>query len=91
MTTSFATTPLTSTYLIAFIVSNFKFVENSPTSEFRHRVYANPNDYEIGEYAVAEGGRILNAIANYLQVPFSLPKMDQVAIPEFRAGGNNYI
>lgn len=89
VTTSFATTPLTSTYLIAFIVSDFKFVENSATSGLRHRVYANPIDYKTGEFAVAEGERILNAIANYLQVPFSLPKMDQVAIPDFSAGGNH--
>lgn len=90
MTTHFDATPLTSPYLIAFIVSDFKFVDNLPTSKFRHRVYANPKLYETGRYAVAESEKILNAIASYLRVPYSLPKMDQFAIPDsdFAAGGN---
>lgn len=90
MTTHFDATPLTSSYLIAFIVSDFKFVDNLPTSKLRHRVYANPKIYETGQYAVAEGEKVLDAIASYLRVPFSLPKMDQVAIPDpdFSAGGN---
>lgn len=88
MTTHFDTTPLTSTYLIAFIVSDFEFVDNSATSKIRHRVFANPKDYQQGRFAVDEGEKILNAIAGYLHVPFSLPKMDQFAIPDFNAGGD---
>lgn len=88
VTTHFDETPLTSTYLIAFIVSDFEFVDNSPTSKIRHRVFANPKDYQEGRFAVDEGEKILNAIAGYLRVPFSLPKMDQFAIPDFNAGGD---
>lgn len=90
VTTSFDTTPLTSTYLIAFIISDFKFVENSASSNIRHRVYANPIDYQNGQFSLGEGERLLNAIANYLNVPFTLPKMDQAAIPDFNAGGNDF-
>lgn len=89
VTTHFDTTPLTSSYLIAFIVSDFQFKENSRNNKFRHRVYATPKDFQAGEFAVIEGEKILNAIANYLHVPFSLPKMDQAAIPDFNAGGNS--
>lgn len=88
VTSHFDTTPPTSTYLIAFIISDFKYVGNVPNSTIRHRVFANPRDYETGQYAVVEGEKVLNAIANYLRVPFTLPKMDQVAIPDFKAGGN---
>lgn len=88
VTTHFDTTPLTSTYLIAFIVSDFKFVDNPRTSKIRHRVFANPKDYREGQFAVVEGEKILDAIAGYLHVPFSLPKMDQFAIPDFNAGGD---
>lgn len=34
-----------------------------------------------------DGERVLGAIENYLKVKFSLPKMDQVAVPDFAAGG----
>lgn len=86
-TTYFDATPLTSTYLIAFIVSDFQFVDNPPTNKFRHRVFANPQVYQTGKFAVGESEKILDAIANYLQIPFTLPKMDQAAIPDFSAGG----
>lgn len=93
VTTDFETTPLVSTYLIAFIVSDFGYVEFNATDDnpTKQRVYANKDYVNQAEYALAEGVSILNAIAKYVQVPFSLEKMDQAAIPQFRAGGLNLI
>ncbi|XP_055306447.1 aminopeptidase N-like [Sitodiplosis mosellana] len=86
--TTFATTPPTSTYLIAFIVSDFGYTEtnasdNNPTHQ---RVFTSKNKLSQTAYALDEGVKILNAISKYVSVPFSLPKMDQAAIPDFRAG-----
>lgn len=89
--TEFKQTPPMSTYLIAFVVSDFKHKQNSNESSFPHRVFGNTNDFETAEFAVPESEKILNAIGDYLSVPFSLPKMDQVAIPDFAAGGKNSI
>lgn len=86
VTTHFETTPMMSTYLIAFIVSDFEYKKNNG-KEFVHRVFSTPKDVCQTPYALAEGEAILNAIANYVKVPFSLPKMDQFAIPDFKAGG----
>lgn len=88
VTTHFETTPLTSTYLVAFIVSDFKYKTNTNGSDiFRHRTYATPAQVENTDFALHEGEKILNAISNYLNVPFTLPKMDQVGVPDFAAGG----
>lgn len=92
--TEFQKTPLMSTYLIAFMVSDFEYKENKMSFDgttFRHRVFAKPTEVKNTGYALDEGEHILNAIANYVQIYFSLPKMDQAAIPEFRAGGWNFI
>lgn len=95
ITTEFETTPLMSTYLIAFIVSDFKNTETisnvgNEVTPFRHRVFAKPQEVNNTEYALAEGERILNAIADYVQTEFSIPKMDQAAIPQFSAGGKAF-
>lgn len=86
--TIFEETPLTSSYLIAFIVSDFQFTSNKNNpSALPHRVYT--HRAEIGNTALAlkDGERVLGAIENYLKVKFTLPKMDQVAVPDFAAGG----
>lgn len=85
--TQFKTTPPTSTYLIAFLVSDFPNKESWSKNGFRHRVFAKPNGIESGTFAVHESEKILNAIGDYVQINFTLPKMDSAAIPDFRAGG----
>lgn len=87
--TDFETTPLMSTYLIAFIVSDFGYNERnaSDTNPTHQRVFTSKNKLSQTAYALEEGVNILNAIAKYVSVPFTLSKMDQAAIPDFRAGG----
>lgn len=85
--TQFKTTPPTSTYLIAFLVSDFSHKESWSKTGFRHRVFAKPKEIESGIFAVHESEKILNAIGDYVQINFTLPKMDSAAIPDFKAGG----
>lgn len=76
-----------STYLIAFIVSDFKYLEYVNESSFQHRVYTHANQINQTAYALSESAHLLDAIANYLQVSYSILKMDQAAVPQFAAGG----
>lgn len=86
-TTSFDETPPTSAYLIAFVVSDFGFTSNKNNENaFPHRVYTHPAEVINTNLALKDGELILNAIGNYLKVNFTLPKMDQIAIPDFKAG-----
>ncbi|XP_055315275.1 aminopeptidase N-like [Sitodiplosis mosellana] len=84
--TQFKKIPLTSTYLIAFIISDFPYKESWSKAGFRHRVFAKPQEMDSATFGVYEGEKILDAISDYLQVNFTLPKMDQAAIPQFAAG-----
>lgn len=88
-TTTFAETPLFSTYLVAFAVSNLSFKANTNRiNALRQRVFAQPSLIESTALAVADGDRLLNAIADYVQVDYSLPKMDQIAMPGSGPGGS---
>lgn len=79
---TFKTTVKMSTYLLAFIVSQFDHTE---TLE-RNTVYARPHEIDEGkgQYALEIGEKVLKGIEEFLSVDYSLEKMDQAAIP------NNY-
>lgn len=74
-----------STYLVAFVVSDFDYVSTG-----NHRVYARPKAVEDGkaDYALHAGKKLLDILADYLNVNYSLSKMDQIAFPDdyFAAG-----
>jgi aminopeptidase N len=85
--TKFAEIPSVQSYLVAFTVSDFTFVESS--GEVVHqRVFGRPQSIanDEGALAIEVSGKILTGFENYLGVNFSLPKMDQAAIPDFAAG-----
>ena len=86
--TSFLPTPSTPTYLLAYIISDFEYVSNedNPAQDFPHRVYAQKTIVDNGHFGVDTGFKILRELENHLQVNYSLPKMDQAAIPDFSAG-----
>lgn len=85
-TTYFAETPLTSSYLIAFVVSDFEYTSNAGRPDvLPHRVYAKPSEVNNTLLALKDGERILNAMSDYVKINFTHPKMDQIAIPDFDA------
>ncbi|KAJ5480686.1 Aminopeptidase 2 [Penicillium diatomitis] len=82
----FNTSPLMSTYLVAFIVGRLKYVE---TQNFRVpiRVYATPDqDIEHGRFSLELAARTLAFYEKAFDNEFPLPKMDMVAVPDFSAG-----
>lgn len=69
-----------STYLLAFIVSNFSSTEVNGI----HQVYARPEEIHAGkaDYALAAAGQLLSTIEDFVGVKYELNKMDQAAIPD---------
>ncbi|PIG90351.1 aminopeptidase [Aspergillus arachidicola] len=82
----FNTSPLMSTYLVAFIVGHLNYIE---TKDFRVpiRVYATPDqDIEHGRFSLDLAAKTLAFYEKAFDSSFPLPKMDMVAVPDFSAG-----
>lgn len=82
---SFNTTPVMSTYLIAFIVGDLKYVENNDYSK-PIRVYATPGSEHLGVYACEIAAKTLKFFEEKFDIPYPLPKCDMVAIHDFSSG-----
>lgn len=80
-----------STYLVAVIVGNFDYVEDFTTDGTRVRVYTQVGKSAQGRFALEVALKTLVLFKEYFAVPYPLPKMDMVAIPDFAAGAmENY-
>ncbi|GAA5799773.1 hypothetical protein HPULCUR_005191 [Helicostylum pulchrum] len=90
-TVKYATTPLMSTYLLAFIVGPFEYIEGFTTGEYngrpiKTRVYTLPGLSTQGHHALNVAMETLEYFAKVFDLPYPLPKLDMVAIPDFDAG-----
>lgn len=86
----FNTTPVMSTYLVAFIVGDLKYVE---CSDYRVpvRVYSTPGGEDLSHYSAEIAAKTLKFFDEKFDIPYPLPKCDLVAIHDFAAGAmENY-
>ncbi|XP_047594607.1 aminopeptidase N isoform X4 [Lutra lutra] len=86
--TEFETTPIMSTYLLAYIVSEFKNLEDTAPNGVLIRIWARPSaiDEGHGTYALNVTGPILDFFSKHYDTPYPLNKSDQIALPDFNAG-----
>ncbi|EAT35031.1 AAEL012779-PA [Aedes aegypti] len=89
--TVFEDTPVMQPYLLGVIVSDF--VSVSDVRYPRQGVFARYNAIRNGEgnFILEAGFKILKVLESYLETDFALPKIYQVAVPDFAAGAmENY-
>ena len=79
----FAKTPIMSTYLVAFIVGEFDYVETKSSDNVMVRVYTPVNKKEQGLFALEVAAKALPFYKDYFKIAYPLPKMDLIAIPDF--------
>ncbi|XP_023173795.2 aminopeptidase N [Drosophila hydei] len=70
-----------STYLVAYAITDFKHISSGNFS-----VWARADAIKSAEYALSVGPKILDFLQNFFGIPFPLPKIDMIALPEFQAG-----
>ncbi len=81
----FAESPIMSTYLLAIMVGEFECVEAQAEGTLV-RVWTTPGKKEQGRFALDVACRLLQFYHGYFGIPYPLPKLDLIAIPDFAAG-----
>lgn len=78
-----------STYLLAFIVSDFGFISNDDSiieGETLHRIYARVDAVNRAQLALESNVKFLTELERYADYVYELPKMYSAAVPDFGAG-----
>ena len=82
----FATTPIMSTYLTAFVVGEFDYVEDKSSDGVTVRVYTPLGKKEQGLFALEVAVKALPYYKEYFQIGYPLPKLDLIAMADFPIG-----
>lgn len=82
---TFEKTPLMSTYLLYMAVGNFEFIEDK-LKNIQIRIITTPGKSQEGKFALDLTKKFLKYFEDYSEVPYPLPKLDLLAIPDFAAG-----
>ncbi|HEY5752017.1 MAG TPA: M1 family metallopeptidase [Chthoniobacterales bacterium] len=77
---AFADTPSMASYLMAFCLGDFEFVE-SEVAGVKLRILTTEGKAATGQYALESTKKILRYFNDYFGTPYPLPKLDQIAIP----------
>ncbi|KAJ2493003.1 hypothetical protein IWW37_001007 [Coemansia sp. RSA 2050] len=88
---SFNTTPIMSTYLLAFVVGELEYIEDYTSGAHNGRpipcrIYTAPGKSEKGRFALNVAVQVLEYFADVFGIEYPLPKLDQIAISDFEAG-----
>ncbi|KAJ4941915.1 hypothetical protein JOQ06_011787 [Pogonophryne albipinna] len=82
----FDTTVKMSTYLVAYIVSDFLSVSKTTQHGVKISVYAVPEKIDQTAFALDAAVKLLDFYDDYFDIPYPLPKQDLAAIPDFQSG-----
>ncbi|MDE3103788.1 MAG: M1 family peptidase, partial [Acidobacteriota bacterium] len=84
-TLRFATTPRISTYLVAFLVGDFR-CSKGKADGVPIRVCATPDKRGLTKYSLAAATHFLSYYNQYFGIPYPMPKLDLVALPDMEEG-----
>jgi puromycin-sensitive aminopeptidase len=86
VTTEFETTPIMSTYLLAFATGEVAFKEAKTKRGVTVRTYATPDNVEMTAFALDVAVRTLEFYEDYFGINYPLEKCDMIALPDFASG-----
>ncbi|XP_051978838.1 endoplasmic reticulum aminopeptidase 2-like [Xyrauchen texanus] len=75
-----------SSYLLAFIVCDFKSVSGITATGINISIYAVPEKWHQTHYALEAALKLLEFYEKYFNILYPLPKLDLIAIPDFESG-----
>lgn len=71
-----------STYLLAFAVTDF-----AQASVGKFTAWTRPDAIASANYSLSISSKMLKMYEDFFSIPYPLPKVDMIAMPDFNAGG----
>ena len=84
-TVRFSTSPKMSSYLVAFAVGNFEYLEGSADG-IPIRVYSTPEKKQLGKFALQASESFLRYFDQYFGIKYPYGKLDLIGLADFSAG-----
>ncbi len=82
----FERSPKMSSYLLAFVIGHFEYVEKITPEGVKVRVYVTPGKKKQALFALDTAAKIMSFYDKYFSISYPLPTMDLIAIPDFANG-----
>nr|XP_022316112.1 glutamyl aminopeptidase-like [Crassostrea virginica] len=84
--TNFQESVKMSTYLVCFIVCDFKYLEKTTKFGTKVRTFATPDRYNQTAFSLDVAVNSMELYQDLFNVSYPLPKQDMIAIPDFVSG-----
>lgn len=84
---SFAPSPKMSTYLLAFIVGEFEYIEGYTKDKIQVRVFTTLNKKHQAKFALDVAIKSLEFFEKYFDIKYPMPNLDLISIPDFEPAG----
>lgn len=82
----FSPTPIMSTYLLAFIIGDFEYIEGwTKDRKTQVRVFTTKGKTHQAKFALEVAIKSLEFYNKYFDIPYPLPILDLIAIPDFES------
>lgn len=83
---TFEETPIMSTYLVAFVIGELEYLESKTKDNVLVRVITTPGKKHKAKFALDFAIKALEYYNDYFKIPYPLPKLDLIEIPDFESG-----
>ena len=83
---TFDKTPKMSTYLLAWVVGEFEYIEAKTSRDIIVRIYASVGNKDKAQYALNVGCKCLDYYEKYFNINYPLPKCDMIALNDCSFG-----
>jgi puromycin-sensitive aminopeptidase len=82
----FDVSPKMSTYLLAWAIGQFDYIQSKTSHGVTIRVFSPPGRANEGQFALGVAKRALDFFDDFFQLPYPLPKLDMICCTEFAMG-----
>ena len=83
---TFDKTPKMSTYLLAWVIGEFEYIEAKTSRDIIMRIYTSVGNKDKAQYALKVACKCLDFYEKYFNINYPLPKCDMIALADFAAG-----